>query len=104
MKIHLNDTVMVTAGKDKGKQGNVTKVFPKDSRVIVKGINTYKRHMKRQSDKNPGGIVQIERALPVANLLVVCPTCKKPTRIGFEVIGDSKTRICKKCRATLKGK
>jgi large subunit ribosomal protein L24 len=104
MKIHTNDTVLVTGGKDKGKQGTVTKVFPQKASVIVKGINTYKRHLKKQSDKNPGGIVQIERPLPVANVMVVCPTCKKPVRVGYEVVGDTKTRICKKCRGTLKGK
>jgi large subunit ribosomal protein L24 len=104
MKIHVNDTVKVTGGKDKGKQGTVTKVLPQVDRVIVKGINTYKRHMKKQSDKNPGGIIQIERPLPVANVMVVCPTCKNPVRVGYEVVGDTKTRICKKCRAGLKGK
>jgi large subunit ribosomal protein L24 len=103
MKIKVNDTVKVTGGKDKGKQGQVTKVFPRTDRVIVKGMNTYKRHMKKQSDKNPGGIIQIERPLPVANVMVVCQACKQAVRVGYEVVGDAKTRICKKCRAAIKG-
>lgn len=103
MKIHLHDHVLVTAGKDKGKKGEVTKVYPRSHRVLVKGVNTYKRHLKRQSDQNQGGIVQLERPLPVSNVAVICPTCKKPCRIGFDV-SSQKTRICKKCRAPLKGK
>ena len=104
MKIHINDTVSITGGKDKGKKGAVTKVFPKTARVLVKGMNTYKRHMKKQSEKNPGGIVQVERSLPVANVAVICEHCKKTTRVGYQVSGGQKIRICKKCQAPLANK
>jgi large subunit ribosomal protein L24 len=104
MKIHINDTVSITGGKDKGKKGSVTKVFPTSDKVLVKGINTYKRHMKKQSEKNPGGIVQVERPLPVANVAVICPHCKKTTRVGYQVSEGQKIRICKKCQAPLVSK
>ena len=101
MKLTTNDTVIITSGKDKGKKGKITQVFPAKSTVIVEGVNKYKRHMKRQSDKNPGGIVEIERAMAVGKLALICPTCKKPTRVGYQIIASEKQRICKKCKAPI---
>jgi large subunit ribosomal protein L24 len=101
MKLHINDQVQVIAGKDKGKKGKITKVFPAKNKVIVEGINKYKRHLKRQSKENPGGIVEIERPIWSNNLMVLCPTCKKTTRIGHNGVGAEKTRICKKCQSPI---
>ena len=101
MKLRIGDQVVVIAGKDKGKKGKITKVFPQKGKVIVEGINKYKRHMKKQSDKNPGGIVEIERAIWVDNIQIICPTCKKPSRVGYQINNQDKQRVCKKCQAPI---
>lgn len=102
MKLRTGDTVLVTIGKDKGKTSKVTKTMPKVGKIVVEGINKYKRHLKRQSDQNPGGIVEIERAMDIAKVQVICDSCQKPTRIGYETkkTGE-KIRICKKCHAPI---
>lgn len=98
MKIIINDQVKVIAGKDKGKTGKVTKAYPKENRVIVQGINKFKRHLKKQDAKNAGGIVEVERALPVESVMLICTSCKKPARIrmGTTKTGE-KYRMCQKC-------
>ncbi len=97
MKIKKGDTVLVTGGKDKGKKGKVDKVYPKESLILVHGVNVYKRHMKKRDEKNPGGIIERFRPLPTGNIAVICPSCNKPTRVGFLVTGNDKERICRKC-------
>ena len=101
MKLKVNDTVQIVIGKDKGKKGKITKVFPKKDKVIVEGMNQYKRHIKKQNDKNPGGVVEIERPLDIAKVQLICSSCKKLTRIGYKVTKTNKTRVCKKCQAQL---
>lgn len=101
MKLRTGDQVMVVAGKDKGKKSRIAKVLPKEDKVIVEGINTYKRHLKRQSDKNPGGIVEVERAMSVAKVQLICPHCKAITRVGWQVQGTEKVRVCKKCKSAI---
>ncbi len=103
MKLKVKDTVKVTAGKDKGKTGKVKNTFPKINRVLVEGINKYKKHMKSQGQGKPGGIVDFERPLPLASVALICPTCKQPTRVGYKTLkSGSKERICRKCEATIK--
>ena len=97
MKIKKGDTIIVTLGKDKGKKGKVEQVLPGVSAVIVAGINVYKRHMKRRDDKHPGGIIDIVKPIAVAKIALVCPSCGKPTRVGYLVSKTDKMRICKKC-------
>jgi large subunit ribosomal protein L24 len=102
MKFKIGDKVLITAGKDKGKTGKITKVLPRLSKVLVEGVNKYKKHVKAQGEKKPGGIVEIEKPLSLANVSLLCPTCKQQTRIGFSIEkSGSKTRICRKCKATL---
>jgi len=103
MSIQKNDTVMVIAGNARGKTGKVLKVFREKHRAIVEGVNIIKRHT-RASQKNPqGGIVQKEEAVHVADIMVVCPKCAKPSRLGHKQVTDAATgrkhtmRICKKC-------
>jgi large subunit ribosomal protein L24 len=98
MKVVKNDTVMVISGNFKGKKGKVLKVFPKEERVIIEGVNFIKRHTKK-SQKNPqGGIVEKEAPIHVSNVLVICPKCGKPARIGRKVLEDRKRiRNCKSC-------
>ncbi len=103
MSIQKNDTVMVVAGNSRGKTGKVLKVFRERRRAIIEGVNIIKRHT-RASQKNPqGGIVQKEEAIHMANVMVVCPKCSKPSRLGRKQVADAGTgrkhtmRICKKC-------
>ena len=101
MKIRKGDTVIVTAGKDKGKKGKVEKTLPKEHAVVVAGVNMYKRHMGKRDEKRPGGIIDFSRPLRIANVAVVCPSCKQPTRVGFLVAKDGRVRICRKCESKL---
>jgi large subunit ribosomal protein L24 len=95
-KIKKGDRVVVLAGKDKGKVGEVIRVMPKESRVIVSGVNMVKRHTA-PSQVNAGGIVEKEAALHVSNVAHADPKDGKPTRVGFKVIeGDRKVRFAKR--------
>ena len=98
-KLHVRkgDTVVVLAGKDKGKEGKVVAAFPKKGKVTVEGVSVVKRHSK-PSQKNPqGGIVEKESPISSSNVMIVCPACKKPTRIEKVAVGDGFARACKKC-------
>lgn len=95
-KIHKDDTVQVIAGKDKGKTGNVVRVVPAKNAVIVSGINIVKKAMKKRSQQDQGGIVEIEAPLNISNVAIVCKKCG-PTRIGYKLDGDKKLRVCRKC-------
>lgn len=91
MKIKKNDTVMVIAGNDRGKTGKVLKVFPKESRLIVEGINIRKRHTK-PTQKNPqGGILEKEAPIHISNVMIIDPKTNEPTRVGAKIILDEKT-------------
>jgi len=91
MKVRKDDMVMVVTGNNKGKTGKVLKVFPKEERVIVEGVNLHKRHTKA-SQKNPqGGIVEKEAPVNVSNVMVLDPKSGEPTRIGKKVIIDDRT-------------
>jgi len=91
MKIRKNDTVMVISGNDSGKTGKVLKVFPKESKVIIEGINIRKRHTK-PTQKNPqGGILEKEAPINASNVMILDPKSNEPTRIGAKIILDDKT-------------
>ena len=102
MKIKKGDTVQVLSGNDKGKTGEVLEVIPKTEKVIVKGVNVRKKHVKPRKQGEEGGILSIESAILGSKLAVVCPKCGKPTRIGIEVEKDEKVRVCKRCGSKLK--
>ena len=97
MKIKKGDTVKVMVGKDRGKEGKVEKLFPHQGRVVLPGLNMYKRHMKRRGEGKQGGIIDISRPFAVANLALICPKCHQVTRAGFKLVNDKKMRICRKC-------
>lgn len=97
MKLRIGDEVIVTAGKDKGKKGKVDRVLPTSSKVAIAGINMYKRHSKASGKVKQAGVIDIVRPISVGNVSLVCPKCKLPTRIGFTIKGDNKSRVCKKC-------
>ena len=102
MRIKKGDTVKVLSGNDKGKTGEVLEVIPKTQKVIVKGVNIRKKHIKPRKQGEEGGIIPREGAMPAAKVNVVCPKCGKATKIGYTIEKDQKVRVCKKCGAKLK--
>ena len=111
MKVRKGDVVRVLRGKDAGKQGRVVEALPKQGRVVVENINVVKRHRRPRPISNttgmggpsivPGGIIELPMALPVSNVMVVCPTCGKASRVGTveKTVKDNtvRVRVCKKC-------
>ncbi len=98
MKLRVGDELLITAGKDKGKRGKLERVFPSSGKVLVSGVNLYKKHVKDTSERaNTGGVVTIARPLSVGNVALVCKKCTKPTRVGFKLINGKKIRVCRKC-------
>lgn len=98
MKLKKGDTVKVILGKDSGKLGKIEKVFSKTGKILVEGVNQYKRHVKSNVPSKKSEIITINKPLPVTNVELLCPKCKKPTRVGIKVLKDSKVRVCKKCK------
>ena len=99
-KVHVktNDTVVVLSGKDKGKQGKVLQVSPKEGKVIVEGLNIVTKHVKPRRQGEAGGIVKAEGAMYASKVQAVCPKCGKATRIAHKILEDgSKVRVCKSC-------
>jgi large subunit ribosomal protein L24 len=98
LKIKKGDRVRVLTGKDRGKDGNVTRVLPSAGKVIVDGVNVAKKHQRATKATMQGGIIDKDMPLPVANVALMCPACGKPTRVGYKIDGDgTKVRACKKC-------
>jgi large subunit ribosomal protein L24 len=91
MKIRKNDMVMVISGNDRGKTGKVLKVFPKDLKIIIEGINIRKRHTKPTQKKPQGGIIEKEAPINASNVMILDPKTNEPTRIGARIILDDKT-------------
>jgi len=100
-KYKIGDTVKVTAGKDLGQTGKILEVLPRSHRIVVEGLNQYKRHLKARNNQ-PGKMIEKSRPIPVANIALVCPGCHKPTRVGFDATQEPKVRICKKCGHVIK--
>ncbi|OGD85469.1 50S ribosomal protein L24 [Candidatus Curtissbacteria bacterium RBG_13_35_7] len=99
-KYKTGDEVIITAGRDKGKKSKIERVLPKENKVIVTGVNLYKRHRKA-TRAQAAGIYEVIRPINVANIALICPKCSKTTRIGFQIDGKLKNRICKKCKGRL---
>ena len=100
MKIKTGDTVKMLYGKDAGRQGKVVVVDTKKSRVVVEGLNTYKRHLKGDGRTRVSEIVTVTKSVPVSKVMLVCPECNKATRVGYKIEKDGKVRVCKKCGET----
>lgn len=99
MNIKKNDNVIMLSGKDRGKKGKVTFVFPETKRIIVEGLNMVKKHQRAKKQGQKGQIVNRERQVDGSNAQLVCPKCNQPTRISHRIEGKLKLRICKKCQA-----
>ena len=100
-KIKKGDNVKILAGKDSGRTGSVERVMVRTGKVVVAGVNTYKRSVKKQGDQQ-GGIIDLVKPVDASNVALVCPNCKKVTKVGFKIEGKEKIRICKKCGKEIK--
>ncbi len=99
-KVHVKtgDTVVILSGKDKGKQGKVLQVAPKEGKVIVEGLNVARKHVKPRNAQQQGGIVDAEAAMYASKVMAVCPKGGKPTRVAHKFLEDgTKVRVCKSC-------
>jgi len=98
MKIKKEDTVLVIAGKDKGKKGKVRQIMPKGNVLIIEGVNIIKRHMKPRGQARQAGIIEREAPLQISNVMLLCPKFNKPVRIQSKILEDGKrVRVCGKC-------
>jgi len=102
MNIRKNDTVLVIAGKDKGKKGKVRFAYPKEDRILVDGVNFIKRHTRAVREVRQAGIIEREAPIHVSNVLLMCSKCNRPTRIGSRFLEDGrKVRICRSCHEVI---
>ena len=102
MRIKKGDTVKVLSGNDKGKTGEVLEIIPKTEKIIVKGINIRKKHVKARKQGEESGIISVECPIHSSKVNVVCPKCGKATRIQYKIEKDEKVRVCQKCGAKIK--
>lgn len=99
MKIKKGDTVLVISGKWKGKTGKVLKAFPRERKLIVEGVNLVKKHQRARKEGEKGQIIEVPKPLPISKVQLICPYCKKATRVGYLIKENrEKVRICKKCK------
>lgn len=99
MRIKKGDTVEIKIGKDKGKKGKVLKIWPKENKIIVEGLNLVFKHLKPKREREKGQRVQISAPIYLSKVMLVCPHCHKSTRVGFRIFENKKkARICKKCK------
>jgi len=97
LKLKIGDLVRITIGKDRSREGKIEKIFPKKGTILIPEINMYKKHVKG-SQGVKAGIYDLPRPLVVSKVALVCPKCKKITRVGFRLAGEEKVRVCRKCK------
>lgn len=107
MHVKTGDEVLVISGKNKGRRGKITRSIPSEDRVVVENVNMVKKHMKPRGPRQRGGIVEVEAALHVSKVMVVCPSCGKASRTGHRIedgegkVSRRKVRFCKACNAAI---
>lgn len=105
MKIKKDDTVIIIAGKDRGRKGKAIKTLPGEGKVIIEGLNIVKKHIKPKREGEKGKVIELPQPIDVSNIKFLCPKCKKPTRIGYKINKTKgqrkKYRLCKKCNAEI---
>lgn len=105
MKIKKDDNVLIIVGKDRGRKGKVLKIFPKQNKVIIEGLNIIKKHVRPKKEGEKGQIVDMPRPIDISNVKLICPKCKKTTKVGHMIKKDKdkqkKYRLCKKCNAEI---
>jgi large subunit ribosomal protein L24 len=99
-KLKKDDTVRVISGKEKGKQGKIVRIDMVKGRAIVQGLNMVKKAMKKKSQNDRGGIIEIEAPIRLCNMMIMCKKCG-PTRLGYKMDGEVKKRVCRKCGEVL---
>lgn len=99
MKIKKGDNVVILGGKDRGKRGKVLHAFTDSNKIVVEGLNLVKKHLRARKQGQKGQIVSKERAISSSSVALICKSCGKQTRVGFNTEGDIKMRICKKCKS-----
>ena len=102
MKLKKGDNVIVLSGNDKGKTGEILEIIPSTQKVVVKGVNIRKKHVKPRKAGEEGGIISSEYPIHSSKVNVVCPKCGKASKIGYIIEDGKKVRVCKKCGAKLK--
>lgn len=99
MKIKKGDQVKILSGKDRGKTGTVLHALPAEDRIVIDGLNVFKKRSKPKKQGQKGEIVLVPRPMPTSKVMIVCSNCKAPTRVGFRMDGTRKVRYCKKCKS-----
>ena len=102
-KVHVktDDTVLVLSGKESGRSGKVLKVDKRKGRVFIAGLNMMTKHQKAKGQLKPASIIEVEGSIHASNVMLVCPSCQKPSRVSRKVEDGTKVRVCKKCGATI---
>lgn len=101
MKIKKGDKVKIMVGKDKGRDGVVERVYRKSEKILVQGVNLFKRHLKKSEQSPQGGIVDVPRPLLISKVSLICPKCRKIARVGYKIEKNKKSRICRKCQSKI---
>lgn len=97
MRIKKGDTVLIIAGKDKGRKGKIIQSLPQESRILVEGLNLRKKNVKPKRTGEKGQIIQMPAPLNISNAMLICPKCSRAARVGYKIEGKTKYRYCKKC-------
>lgn len=98
IKIRKGDKVKIIAGKDIGKEGEVERILRGENRAVVAGVNLVKKFVKRKGEREPGGIITVAAPIHISNLMLICPRCSKPTKVGYKVKeGGGRIRFCRRC-------
>jgi large subunit ribosomal protein L24 len=101
-KIRKNDTVIVIAGRERGKTGKVLRVLPEQGRLLIERLNMVKRHHKPRGPQSPGGVVEKEASIDLSNVMIMCERCNAPARIGARRLADGKAvRVCRRCHEVI---
>ena len=101
MKLKKGDTVKLLTGKDRGKTGKILRVDTKRGKVLVEGLHMFKKHVRPRRQGEKGEVVSLARPMDISNVMLVCHSCRAATRVGYQISGKTKNRICKKCKAVL---
>ncbi|MFN7088823.1 MAG: 50S ribosomal protein L24 [Candidatus Paceibacteria bacterium] len=97
MRIKKGDNVLIISGKDRGRLGKVIRSLPSELKVVVEGVNIRKKHVRARRQGEKGQMVHLPAPIPISNVKLVCPKCKKAGRVSYKLEGKSKFRICKRC-------
>ncbi|MCZ2846310.1 MAG: 50S ribosomal protein L24 [Candidatus Bathyarchaeota archaeon] len=98
MRLKKGDQVLIIKGKDRKRKGKILKTFSREKKVLVEGLNLRKRHLRPKKEREKGEIVEIPTPLDISKAKLICPMCKKLTKVGYKKTGERKYRVCKKCK------